>query len=164
MNVKVFDAPSLTTKSFEERVQTLKDHFASNSDCITIELVEHVRVKDAGHVESELKHVESLGGEGLMLRKPGSLYEAKRSNTLLKVKSFYDAEARVTGYEAGKGKYKGSVGSLKCVMESGRTFKCGTGLSDEDRRDPPKVGDIISYRFFELTSDGEALQFSIAIV
>jgi len=37
-----------------------------------------------------------------MLRQPGSLYVSKRSKTLLKVKTFYDAEAKVIGYEPGK--------------------------------------------------------------
>lgn len=57
-----------------------------------------------------------------MLRKPGSRYEGKRSSTLLKVKTFFDAEAEVIGYEAGKGKYKGMTGSLIVKMESGKTF------------------------------------------
>ena len=38
----------------------------------------------------------------LMLREPRSLYVAKRSSTLLKVKTFFDAEAVVIGYEPGK--------------------------------------------------------------
>ena len=37
-----------------------------------------------------------------MLRQPGSLYVSKRSKTLVKVKTFYDAEAKVIGYEPGK--------------------------------------------------------------
>jgi DNA ligase-1 len=37
-----------------------------------------------------------------MLREPGSLYVGKRSMTLLKVKTFLDAEAKVVGYEPGK--------------------------------------------------------------
>jgi DNA ligase 1 len=34
--------------------------------------VEHVEAKDKDHVLERLKEVEELGGEGLMLRKPGS--------------------------------------------------------------------------------------------
>ena len=37
-----------------------------------------------------------------MLRKAKSLYVGKRSDTLLKVKTFFDAEAKVIGYEPGK--------------------------------------------------------------
>ena len=43
-------------------------------------------------MEEELKKVEALGGEGLMIRKPGSLYEECRSTNLLKIKTFHDAE------------------------------------------------------------------------
>jgi DNA ligase-1 len=37
-----------------------------------------------------------------MLRKPHSLYEGKRSSTLLKAKTFFDAEAEVIKHEPGK--------------------------------------------------------------
>jgi DNA ligase-1 len=45
-----------------------------------------------------LAEVESLGGEGLMLRTPGSKYEWSRSSTLLKVKTFHDEEAIVVAH------------------------------------------------------------------
>ena len=47
--------------------------------------------------------VLSYGGEGLMLRQPKSVYERKRSSSLLKVKEFLDAEARVLEHQYGKG-------------------------------------------------------------
>ena len=56
--------------------------------------------------------VEALGGEGLMLRQPKSLYAVGRSNTLLKVKTFHDAEATVIGHAPGTGKHKGRLGAL----------------------------------------------------
>jgi DNA ligase-1 len=46
--------------------------------------------------------------------------EGKRSSSLLKVKTFFDAEAVVTGYISGKGRNQGVTGSLKCKMESGK--------------------------------------------
>jgi DNA ligase-1 len=46
-----------------------------------------------------------------------------RSSTLLKVKTFQDAEAKVIGYVDGKGKNAGLVGSLKCELPSGKTFQ-----------------------------------------
>jgi hypothetical protein len=52
------------------------------------------------HLREQLALIESLGGEGLMLRQPGSQYEAGRSSTLLKVKTFHDAEARVIDHVA----------------------------------------------------------------
>jgi DNA ligase-1 len=135
------------------------------------------RCKGQSHLESELKRIEQKGGEGVMLRKPKSLYVAGRSTTLLKVKSFHDAEAVVLSYEPGKGKHKGRVGALNCKMANGTRFKVGTGyvdrllrvpstsaswwltsltsrLSDAERENPPVIGAIITYRFQELTPDG----------
>ncbi len=42
-----------------------------------------------------MKQIEEMGGEGLMLRQPNSYYAVGRSNTLLKVKNFFDSEAKV---------------------------------------------------------------------
>lgn len=50
-----------------------------------------------------------------MLRQPGSLYVGKRSKTLLKVKTFYDAEAKVIGYEAGKVRLSRSFFFGRCL-------------------------------------------------
>ena len=82
-------------------------------------------------IEKMLKAVEANRGEGLMLRQPGSLYEKKRSNTLLKVKSFFDMDAVVTKIEKGAGKYKECMGALHCKDKTGNTFKVGTGFTDK---------------------------------
>ena len=60
--------------------------------CKTAVVVEHTECKGRAQIDDMLKKVENLGGEGLMIRQPGSQYEHKRSNTLLKIKTFYDAE------------------------------------------------------------------------
>lgn len=48
-----------------------------------------------------------------MLRDPDSMYENRRSKSLLKVKTFHDDEAEVIGYKAGTGRCTGMVGALK---------------------------------------------------
>lgn len=50
------------------------------------------------HIDDELKRIIALGGEGLMIRQPGSQYERRRSNTLLKIKTFYDAEVTISTF------------------------------------------------------------------
>ncbi|KAI0029276.1 DNA ligase/mRNA capping enzyme [Vararia minispora EC-137] len=153
---QVFDIPSSGTKPFEDRIKELQALFGPDGKwaCEEVVVVEHEQVRDRQHVLDKLKDIEKLGGEGLMLRKPMSQYEGRRSNTMLKVKTFFDAEAVVVGYEPGKGRHKGVTGSLKCRMESGKTFNVGTGLSDKQRQNPPKIGEIIVYRFQEFTRDG----------
>lgn len=72
---------------------------------------------------AELKKVLDLGGEGLMLRQPGSYYQGGRNSTLLKVKVFQDEEALVTGWENGSGRLAHLMGKLHCVLVNGVTFK-----------------------------------------
>ncbi|EPQ60269.1 DNA ligase/mRNA capping enzyme [Gloeophyllum trabeum ATCC 11539] len=153
---QVFDVPSMGTQPFEDRIAYLTRTFGAGGThaCKEVVVVHHERAESREHVLRRLKAVEKEGGEGLMLREPGSVYEGHRSSTLLKIKTFYDAEAVVTGYVPGKGKHKGSTGALKCKMASGKAFSVGSGLSDKQRRSPPKVGAIITYRFQELTKDG----------
>ncbi|KAF8201141.1 hypothetical protein K438DRAFT_2015518 [Mycena galopus ATCC 62051] len=112
---QIFDVPSEKTV-FEDRVAFLQKLFGPGGKYECPEVV---------------LEVEELGGEGLMLRKAKSNYEGRRSATLLKIKTFYDAEA-----------------------ESGKTFNVGSGFTDKQRQTPPKVGTIITYRFQELTRDG----------
>lgn len=89
-----------------------------------------------------------------MLRQPGSKYEGKRGNTLFKLKNWYDAEAEVIGYAEGTGRHEGRTGSLVARMACGTVFRVGTGMSDAQRDNPPPIGSIINYRFFELSEDG----------
>jgi len=107
---------------FEKRLEHLQSLFGPSGShvCAHVVLVEHEKAKDRQHVLDKLKEIEELGGEGLMLRKPGSVYEGTRSSTLQKVKTFFDAEAVVVGYADGKGKHEGVVGALKCKMASGK--------------------------------------------
>jgi NAD-dependent DNA ligase len=98
--------------------------------------------------------VIGLGGEGLMLRQPQSLYEVGRSTTLYKVKTFLDAEARVVEHLPGEGKHVGRLGALMVEMPNGTRFSVGTGFTDAERRSPPPIGALITYRYQELTDRG----------
>lgn len=113
----------------------------------------HDLVKSRDHLFEELRRVEALGGEGLMIREPKSLYEVGRSHTLLKVKPFKDAEGTVVGHEPGKGQFKGLTGGLVVRMSDGKEFNVNAGTL-ETRRNPPPVGTKITYRYTELTDGG----------
>ena len=89
-----------------------------------------------------------------MLRRPGSRYESGRSPTLLKVKTFHDAEARVLQHREGSGRHKGRMGALLVELPDGTTFSVGTGFSDAEREQPPAVGSLITFRYQELSEAG----------
>lgn len=155
----MYDAPKFKGK-FEERVEYLKTLFpayeSSRGEGIGhVAVLEQHRCQSLAHLKEYLAKVESFGGEGVMLRQANSLYEEGRSSTLLKVKTFVDDEATVVELLAGRGKHKGRLGAIR-VRWNGRVFKVGTGFSDDERRSPPKVGDIVTFRYRpnELTKDG----------
>jgi DNA ligase-1 len=106
------------------------------------------------HLRQELARVEALGGEGLMLRQPGSRYESGRSSSLLKVKTFLDAEAKVIGHQGGAGRHKGRLGALRVEFANGIKFAVGTGFSDAERENPPTIGSVITFRYQELSDGG----------
>lgn len=149
ISFQVFDAPA-HPEPFEVRL----DHLRSTLKGENVQLHPHELCRSLEHLREELARVESLGGEGLMLRKPASVYEVGRSWTLLKVKNFHDAEACVVGHQQGSGKHANRVGALLAQLPNGTSFSVGTGLSDAERESPPPVGSIITFRYQELSNAG----------
>lgn len=82
-------------------------------------------------INNELERVTDLGGEGLMIRHPCSMWTPTRSPMLCKVKKLEDAEALVIGYRAGLGKHLGRLGSLQ-VRFGATIFDLG-GFTDQER-------------------------------
>jgi DNA ligase-1 len=79
---------------------------------------------------------------------------AGRSSTLLKVKSFHDAEAVVVGHQPGAGRHKGRLGALLVRLPDGTHFAIGTGFSDRERENPPALGATVTFRYQELSDAG----------
>ncbi|KAG8832305.1 hypothetical protein FRC17_001535 [Serendipita sp. 399] len=152
----VFDAPHLVQEMFEmrkEHLYSLLAPWAKARNCY-IRLVPQVECSGEAHLYQCLEKVHVNGGEGIMLRKPHSLYEEGRSMTLLKVKTFHDAEAKVIKHRRGTGERAALTSSIEVMMECGKTFYIGAGFSNSQHRKPPKPGSIITYRFHELTNSG----------
>lgn len=147
----VFDAP-LVSAPFQGRLDEMKKHIHS---CDWVFMHEQKRCEGRNHVTTELERILKLGGEGVMLRKPHAPYKAGRTNDLLKVKQFVDAEAYVIGHENGTGRNNGRMGALKCKDKDGITFKIGTGFPDSMRDNPPAIGTLITYKFQEKTVAGK---------
>jgi DNA ligase-1 len=148
----VFDAPAVIG-GFEDRLAFLQDSLAKGAARFARQHP-HERCKSLEALRAELSRIESLGGEGLMLRQPGSKYVAGRSATLLKVKTFHDAEAVVVGHQAGAGRHKGRMGALLVRLPDGTDFAIGTGFSDHERENPPAVGATVTFRYQELSDAG----------
>lgn len=109
---------------------------------------------DRKTLKKRLDEVVRAGGEGLMLHLAEAPYETGRSDVLLKVKPWQDAEAVVIGHQPGKGRFAGMLGALKVHTPEGKEFLLGTGFSAAQRREPPALGAMVTYRYRDLTGGG----------
>ena len=148
----VFDLPGLAAP-FDERLQRMRQMF-DDPPSSHIALVEQFRVASEGELMATLNRVVADGGEGLMLRDGRSFHRAGRSDDLLKLKTYEDAEAVVVAHLPGKGKYAGQLGALLVEMPDGRRFRLGTGFSDAERRNPPPLGAMVTYKYAGTTVNG----------
>jgi DNA ligase-1 len=119
-----------------------------------VRIVEQVLCQSRDALHEFERDILNAKGEGVMLRAPRSPYEFKRSGHLRKLKRFIDDEATVIGHQDGEGKHEGRLGALVCQLRDGKTFRAGSGFTDEQRENPPAIGAIVTVRYFELTPDG----------
>lgn len=148
----IFDLPGMAVP-FDERLRRMRDMFAEPPSPY-IALVEQFRVGNEADLMARLETVVAEGGEGLMLRDGRSFHRAGRSDDLLKLKTYQDAEAVVVAHVPGRGKYRGMLGSLLVELPDGRRFKLGTGFTDVERRDPPPVGATVTFKYSGTTVNG----------
>lgn len=141
----IFDMPQ-HSGDFNQRIEAAKQLVAKLKSK-NIQVIKQFKITDHKALTNKLNKIVKAGGEGLMLRKIKSPYQAKRNNNLLKLKAYKDDEARVLSLIPGKGKFKGMMGSLIVKNKAGEKFKIGTGFTHKERKNPPKVGDIITYKY-----------------
>ncbi len=151
MHYMIFDLPG-EAGSFAERVSLMESYIP--------QLPQHVKMIPQERLtwqmlDQRLEEVVKLGGEGLMLHHSEAEYRPyRRVDHLLKVKPVFDAEAKVIAILPGKGKYQGKMGALLVELKEGTRFKIGSGFSDDDRENPPKEGEIITFKYSGLTQKG----------
>jgi DNA ligase-1 len=83
LRYKVFDAPA-HKGSCEERFAELQRRLGP-LDTSIVEVVDQVVCDSSDDLTVELKRIEGLGGEGLMVRDPKAAYTGTRSSKILKV-------------------------------------------------------------------------------
>lgn len=148
----VFDLPS-HAGPFTHRLKALT-RMLSDLHVPWVRLVPQYKVANRIELQHKLREVVGAGGEGLMLHRGSSVYRSGRSDDLLKLKPFWDAEAQVIAHLPGKGKYSNMLGALLLQRPDGLQFRLGSGFTDEERRHPPAVGAWVTYRYRGLTAKG----------
>lgn len=148
LHFMAFDLPR-HPGTFAERNEALKPLIAGLAQP-WVRQVEQFKVADRAELRAAFDRVVKNGGEGLMLHRAASHYQAGRSDDLLKLKPYQDAEARVIAHLPGKGRHQGVLGALLVETVEGLRFRIGTGFSDADRRNPPALGSWVTYRHIGL--------------
>jgi DNA ligase-1 len=142
--------------------------YAFINKCNNVHVLQQTRLPGttaaaAETVDVMLEAITDAGGEGLILRKAESLWVPKRTHDLLKVKKLLDSEAVVTGWTEGKGKLLGLIGAL-IVKWYGVEFEL-SGFTDREREVGFfNIGDVVNFRYTEVSKDGKPLKARFARV
>lgn len=147
----VFDLPA-EKAAFELRYQKAVNELSDISPYLQV--LEQYSLNEQKQLDTHLQAVVAKGGEGLMLHRKSALYQVGRSQDIVKVKPFYDAEATVIAHKAGKGKYSGMLGALIVENKQGKIFKLGSGFTDAERLNPPSIGSLVTYKYYGVTQKG----------
>ena len=134
-------------------LQESKANEAIQTNTPQIQVIEQHKFNDIKELRDFFDKVISMGGEGIILRD---------SHTAFKMKARHDAECKIIDYTRGKGRLSGKVGAIICEsladnnsgIKKGVIFRIGSGLSDEMRTNPPKIGTIITYKFSGISNNG----------
>lgn len=91
-----------STKTFEERLEILKELEELFSDSIKIKVLEHVETNSFKEIQELHNKWVSEGYEGLVARKPTSTYQfGKRGSDMIKVKEYMEQEFKIIDYKDG---------------------------------------------------------------
>ncbi len=149
----IFEVPN-ADGNFTQRLNRAKEWFKIHKNGY-VKFIKQYKVRSKKHLYEYLRKVDNLGGEGVMIKEPERGYFTKRGSEILKLKSFKDAEATVIGINPGKGRFDGMMGSLLLEMKNGVRFRLGNGFRTSDRKEPPKIGDIVTFKYFGFTKNGK---------
>lgn len=153
VRLMLFDMPK-HEGVFVKRLEAMKN-LVANSGSAYLKVIEQSKISNHQNLLKQLNEVVKNGGEGLMLHRNDSLYQAVRNDDLLKLKTFEDAEAVVIAHIAGEGKFTGMMGAMLVENQEKIRFKIGTGFTETQRKFPPKVGSVITYKFFGKTKNNK---------
>lgn len=153
----------LSDTSLTERLSQLGIYFIGLQLKMVAPLAQ-IEIESRDHFEELMADATDLGYEGIMLRKD-TVYEGKRSKSLLKVKKMQDAEYVVVGVENGMHRIIDNGREVEEEMlravfieHRGNRVRVGSGFSINDRRlyfkNPEEIlGKVITVQYFEETTD-----------
>lgn len=148
----IFEVPK-EKGSFLKRLKKIKEWQEINNNKY-IKIIEQIRCKNKYHLEEYLEKKVYLKAEGVMIKNPSLEYFSGRTSNILKVKKFHDMEAEVIGINYNKNS-KIKFKSLILKLKNDVVFNLGNGFTKEERLNYPKIGDIVTFKYYNLTRFGK---------
>ncbi len=148
----IFEVPNCKG-DFSARLKKAENWFKENQND-HVKIIPQIVCNGKKHLQNFLSMVESKGGEGVIIKDPAQKYHTGRTPHVLKVKNFSDMEGVVTEINQGSGKYKNMMGSLTVKLKNNIVFKIGTGFSDLERKNPPKINSLVTFKYYGFTKNG----------
>ena len=145
----IFEVPN-TKGNFTNRLKKIKNWQEKNSNKY-IKIIKQIKCKDKEHLNTYLNKLINKKAEGIMIKNPKLEYFTGRSNHILKVKKFKDMEAKVIGINYKNKKFK----SLVLKLDNGIIFNLGNGFTKQERLNHPKIADIVTFKYYNLTKFGK---------
>lgn len=149
----IFEAPH-AEGDFSKRLEQAQ-RYIQEQNLIHVAVIEQKICKNKKELDTYFQSVIAGGGEGVVIKDGSKAYFEGRSDSVLKVKLAEDMEAKVIGYKNGSGKFTGMMGSLQVELEDGTQFLIGSGFSEVQRKNPPRIGEMVSFKYFGFTKNGK---------
>ncbi len=146
----IFEVPN-ATGDFFQRLEKLKKWLLQNPN-LHLKIIPQIKIKSQNDVQRYLKEILSKNGEGVMIKNPNFTYKQSLKNALFKLKTFEDMEGVVIGHNYNKNE---SFKSLIIKLDDDTTFNLGGGFSDKQRLNPPKIGSVVTFKYYGFTKYGK---------
>ena len=153
LRYQVFELPA-AGGSFAERAASLQALAARQAAGSPWAALAQQPAQGRAWLAQSLATVLAAGGEGLMLHRADAPQASGRGPWLYKHKPLHDAEALVLAHQPGQGRLRGLLGALQVRTDDGVELAIGTGFTDADRRQPPAVGERITFTHRGYTAGG----------
>lgn len=144
----IFEVPN-AKGNFKQRLNKAKKWFKNNPNKY-IRFIPQIRCKNKNHMQEYLEKLVLNKAEGIIIKNPHKKYFKGRSQDILKVKKFFDMEGKIIGINYDK-KNKHRMKSLIIKLPNGITFNLGGGFSNKQRYKPPKIGEIVTFKYYGFT-------------
>ncbi len=149
----IFNAHLGESSDFLANLTKIQSILDSQDSAQEIQVITQHKFATQKELSDFFNAVIAKGGEGVIVRDSRVAFKLKPQN---------DAECKIVDFSRGKGRIRGKVGAIICEsledknsgIKGGVIFRIGSGLSDEMRENPPKIGTIITYKFSGVSKNG----------